>query len=411
MCSTKFTRQISKLSCYGMYIAIVCNFIILLLVLAEIFFRTFFNTSLLITYELTEWLLLTFTFMGGAWTLRNGGHVRINIVTKRLSLAVQSLISGFLASIGAVTCTVFAWYAWLSLVEKYSCNIVGTTVFRTPVWYAWVPLVLGNILLGLEFLGIAIENIIVFNKKRKDIKSLRKGLYQWMIWFFCILLIIIFSLHYLSYIDVNIACLLSIVLLILFSFVGASLWIFLSLALTGIIGLLLFTGYPVGGLVSEIAFSACSSFVLVCLPMFIFMGELLFNSGMSKDLYSGMAFFVNRIPGGLLHSNVLSCTVFAAISGSSAVTTAFVGSVAVPELKRLGYDKSITLGSLAGGWYFGVTDSSKYSTNCVWCDEYGIDRTTVPCGNSSRIDDIVNVCDLYWCSGHSKTSYCTCDLQ
>jgi tripartite ATP-independent transporter DctM subunit len=84
------------------------------------------------------------------------------------------------------------------------------------------------------------------------------------------------------------------------------------------------------------------------------MGELLFRSGASSDLYSGIAPWVGRIPGRLLHSNIITCSIFAAISGSSAVTCATIGTVAVPELKKLGYDERLTLGSIAGAGTLGL---------------------------------------------------------
>lgn len=145
-----------------------------------------------------------------------------------------------------------------------------------------------------------------------------------------------------------------IILGIVFSLILSSTWVFLSLALTGVFGLLLFSGYPVWTIVPQIAFSTNESFVLTCLPLFIFMGELLLHSGASKNLYSGLKPWVEPIPGKLLHSNILACTIFAAVSGSSAVTVATIGSIAVPELEKLGYNKGSVLGSLAGAGTLGL---------------------------------------------------------
>ena len=145
-----------------------------------------------------------------------------------------------------------------------------------------------------------------------------------------------------------------VVLILVFGFIFGSLWIFLALTITGIFAMVIFTPYPIGPMTVKLLFNSNSNFALTCLPLFIFMGELLFRSGASQHLYGGISPWVERIPGRLLHSNILACTVFAAVSGSSAATCATIGTVAVPELKRLGYDEGISLGSLAGAGTLGL---------------------------------------------------------
>jgi tripartite ATP-independent transporter DctM subunit len=87
--------------------------------------------------------------------------------------------------------------------------------------------------------------------------------------------------------------------------------------------------------------------------MFIWMGEILFRSRLSSDLFRGLAPFTRRLPGGLLHANILGCALFAAVSGSSAATTATVGRMSLPELKKRGYDPDLSIGTLAGAGTFG----------------------------------------------------------
>lgn len=140
-------------------------------------------------------------------------------------------------------------------------------------------------------------------------------------------------------------------LLILLS---SSIWIGVGIGLVGMIALAVFTGYPVGHQMAQVSMGLVNSFVLVCLPGFILMGELLYRSGASKDLYESISPWVTRIPGRLLHSNVISCTLFAAMCGSSSATAATIGTAAVPELKKLGYQPGIVAGSLAGAGTLGL---------------------------------------------------------
>jgi C4-dicarboxylate transporter DctM subunit len=137
-------------------------------------------------------------------------------------------------------------------------------------------------------------------------------------------------------------------------FLLSGVWIGVGIGMAGVITMLTFTHYPVGKMVASLSMGSLNSFVLVCLPGFILMGEILFRSGASKDLYSSISPWVARIPGKLLHSNIIACTLFAALSGSSAATAATIGTVAVPELKRLGYQPGMVAGSLAGAGTLGL---------------------------------------------------------
>lgn len=127
-----------------------------------------------------------------------------------------------------------------------------------------------------------------------------------------------------------------------------------AMVVTGLAGILWFLegrGLSASGL---IMFSTANSFVLTAIPLFLFMGEVLLRIGVTERLYKGLSPILRRFPGGLLHSNIGACAVFAAISGSSAATAATIGVVAIPEMERRGYDTKMIVGSLAGGGTLGV---------------------------------------------------------
>jgi len=140
---------------------------------------------------------------------------------------------------------------------------------------------------------------------------------------------------------------------LLFLLLGGGVWIAIALALTGTVSLLIFTNVPAGILLATAAWTTNNSWALSALPLFILMGELLQQTRVSEQLFTALAPWVNRLPGRLLHVNVLACTMFAAVSGSSAATTAAVGKITLPEFARLNYDRSLTLGSLAGSGTLG----------------------------------------------------------
>jgi len=140
----------------------------------------------------------------------------------------------------------------------------------------------------------------------------------------------------------------------LFFLLGSGVWIGPTLLLVGMLGMFLFTSSPTGMILSTTIWGASASWTLTALPLFIWMGEILYRSRLSEDLFSGLAPWMSRIPGRLLHVNILGCAAFAAVCGSSAATCAAVGKFSLPELKRLGYDDRWSIGTLAGSGTFGL---------------------------------------------------------
>ncbi|MBM4329688.1 MAG: TRAP transporter large permease subunit [Deltaproteobacteria bacterium] len=151
----------------------------------------------------------------------------------------------------------------------------------------------------------------------------------------------------------DIVWVIAVVLGSIFLLLGAGVWIAISLAIAGIIGIYFFTGIPPGKVLGMIAWNTNNSWALTCLPLFVFMGEILYRTKLSEQLFDGLAPWIYRLPGKLLHTNVLACAMFAAVSGSSAATTATIGRVTLAEFKKLNYDLPLSIGSLAGAGTLG----------------------------------------------------------
>ena len=140
---------------------------------------------------------------------------------------------------------------------------------------------------------------------------------------------------------------------ILFVTLAAGIWVGFSLFIVGFGGMVLFSSLPAGNNIASSVWATIEKWEYVALPMFILMGEILFRSGISEKLFRALVPWLYRLPGGLLLMNILSCTLFAAVSGSSAATTATVGRITLAELDKLGYDKRLAMGSLAGAGTLG----------------------------------------------------------
>ena len=143
-------------------------------------------------------------------------------------------------------------------------------------------------------------------------------------------------------------------LAVLILLLGSGLWIGLSLLGVGIVAMALFTTRPLGDAMATTVWSHTSLWGLSAVPLFIWMGEILFRSKLSETLFSGLSPLMRRLPGGLLHVNVVGCSTFAAISGSSAATLMTVGKMTLPELRKHGYPDSLAAGTLAGAGTLGL---------------------------------------------------------
>ena len=143
-------------------------------------------------------------------------------------------------------------------------------------------------------------------------------------------------------------------LVTLFALLGGGVWVALSLIGVGIIGMELFGGAPAGSILASTSWASSASWTLTALPLFIWMGEILYRTRLSEDMFNGLSPWMRGLPGRLLHVNVFGCGIFAAVSGSSAATAATIGRISLPELKSRGYPDNIAMGSLAGAGTLGL---------------------------------------------------------
>src|SRR5262249_49361590 len=146
----------------------------------------------------------------------------------------------------------------------------------------------------------------------------------------------------------------TLLIVALFVLLGSGVWIGLSLAVGRWMGRELSSSRPAGDAMAVTIWGTASSWTLTALPLFVWMGEILFRTRLSEDMFRGLAPWLERVPGRLLHTNIIGCTIFAAGSGSSAATCATLGKMTLPELKSRGYRDDITIGTLAGAGTLGL---------------------------------------------------------
>ncbi|MBS0315219.1 MAG: TRAP transporter large permease subunit [Proteobacteria bacterium] len=145
-----------------------------------------------------------------------------------------------------------------------------------------------------------------------------------------------------------------LLVVVLFALLAGGVWIGLTLAGVAWVAMELFSSRPAGDAMSVTIWGSASSWTLTALPLFVWMGEILFRTRLSQDMFKGLAPWVERLPGRLLHTNVIGCAIFAAVSGSSAATCATIGKMTLPELKSRGYPDDMVIGTLAGSGTLGL---------------------------------------------------------
>ena len=143
-------------------------------------------------------------------------------------------------------------------------------------------------------------------------------------------------------------------LFVLFFLLGTGVWVGLALMGVAWVGMELFTTRPVGDTMITTIWASSSSWTLTALPLFIWMGEILYRTRLSEDMFKGLSPWLARLPGGLVHTNIVACTVFAAVSGSSAATLTTVGKMSIPELRARKYPEKMIIGTLAGAATLGL---------------------------------------------------------
>jgi tripartite ATP-independent transporter DctM subunit len=151
--------------------------------------------------------------------------------------------------------------------------------------------------------------------------------------------------------DILVAVLLIVVL---FALLGTGVWIGLALGGVAWIGMILFSTRPAGDAMAVTIWGAASSWTLTALPLFVWMGEILFRTRLSEDMFKGLSPWLQWLPGRLLHTNIVGCAIFAAVSGSSAATCATIGKMTLPELRKRGYPDAQVIGTLAGAGTLGL---------------------------------------------------------
>ena len=301
------------------------------------------------------------SFLAMAYTFNYNAHIRVALfVTKagRYRRAVEL----WCYTVASLAVVFLAWYAVKAVLLSAKINDISQGQDATPLWIPQSLMAVGAVvfamavmdnLLRLMFSDFKGVDAADYTVDWTDLLLHSKASRAVMVG--AVLLLVYGAMQAMTGFDRDaVALKIGIFLFVMFCLLGSGIWVGLALLGVAYIGMIGFTSRNPGNAMIITVWTSSSSWTLTALPLFIWMGEVLYRTRLSEDMFKGLAPWLGRIPGGLLHTNVVGCTVFAAVSGSSAATLTTVGKMSIPELQKRGYPEYMTIGTLAGAATLGL---------------------------------------------------------
>jgi tripartite ATP-independent transporter DctM subunit len=299
------------------------------------------------------------SFLALADTFRKNEHIRVSMLIEK-SGNLRRGCEIWVYTLSAVVAVFFAWYAIQAPILSYRINDISQGQDGTPLWIPQLSMAVGAVILAIACIDsllavVFTEDLGVDPPREPILHDLFGSMRARMIMLAASLLVIYAAISFMTGFDANATGLkVGIFLFVMFFLLGSGLWVGLALVGVAYMGMIGFTPRNPGSSMSITIWSSASSWTLTSLPLFIWMGEILYRSRLSEDMFKGLAPWLSGFPGGLLHANVVGCTVFAAVSGSSAATLTTVGKMSIPELRQRGYPEFMIVGTLAGAATLGL---------------------------------------------------------
>jgi tripartite ATP-independent transporter DctM subunit len=301
------------------------------------------------------------SFLAMAYTFNHKAHIRVGLfVTK--SGRYRRAMEIWCYTLASMSALFLAWFAVKATLLSARINDISQGQDATPLWIPQTFMAIGAVIFAVAVVD-NLARIVFTNFQGVDAADnatdwsdvLLKSKASRAIMVGAVLLVVYVAMQAMTGFDRDaVALKIGIFLFVMFFLLGSGIWVGLALLGVAYIGMIGFTSRNPGNAMIITVWTSSSSWTLTALPLFIWMGEILYRTRLSEDMFKGLAPWLSRIPGGLLHTNVVGCTVFAAVSGSSAATLTTVGKMSIPELQKRGYPEFMTIGTLAGAATLGL---------------------------------------------------------
>ncbi len=304
------------------------------------------------------YMMAAASFLALAYTFSRNEHIRVGMLVEHAGRFRRAL-EIWCHALAAVVGLFFAWYSVRAPLLSYQIGDVSQGQDGTPLWIPQTVMAVGAVVLAIAILDslarVLLTGSLGVDSPEDPGPQVFTARRTRLLLFAAALLVIYAGLHAMTGFDRSAVGLkIGVFLFVMFFLLGTGLWVGLALMGVAYMGMIGFTSRNPGSAMSITIWSSASSWTLTSLPLFIWMGEILYRTRLSEDMFRGLAPWLARLPGGLLHTNVVGCTVFAAVSGSSAATLSTVGKMTIPELRKRGYPEFMVIGTLAGAATLGL---------------------------------------------------------
>lgn len=299
------------------------------------------------------------SFFGLAYTFVHSEHIRVGLLIDKSGNSRRA-VEIWCYGVGCLVMLFFAWNAIRMPILSFQFGDVSQGQDATPLWIPQLSMAIGTSVMALAMLDnlirILFTDSLGVDPPRAPMQADRLAARKWRLAFLGGCLLLVYgAIQMMTGFDRDATGLkIGIFLFVMFFLLGTGLWVGLALMGVAYMGMIGFTSRNPGSSMAITVWTSSSSWTLTSLPLFIWMGEILFRTRLSEDMFKGLAPWLRGLPGGLLHTNVVGCTVFAAVSGSSAATLTTVGKMSIPELRRRGYPEYMIIGTLAGAATLGL---------------------------------------------------------
>ncbi len=305
--------------------------------------------------------MATTSFLAMAYTFNHNAHIRVSLFVSKAG-ALRRGVEIWCYAIATLTTLFLAWYAIDAVRVSLRFNDISQGQDATPLWIPQTFMAVGAVIFAIAVLDNLVRIIFAEHQGvEPDEHAADWGDYLFgsrvsrLILLGVVLVVVYAATQMMTGFDRDtVALKIVLFLVVLFFLLGSGIWVGLALMGVAYIGMIGFTTRDPGNAMIITVWTGASSWTLTALPLFIWMGEILYRTRLSEDMFRGLAPWLARFPGGLLHTNVVGCTVFAAVSGSSAATLTTVGKMSIPELRKRGYPEFMTIGTLAGAATLGL---------------------------------------------------------
>lgn len=348
----KIGNAIDSISTFAGAIAGFAMLFVSVITTYEVIMRHFFKNPTIWTYEVSSYILVWFGFLSSAYGLKQGGHIHVDILVSKMKPRTKLPLDIIAHALCFFYAVIMFVYSWQMAMDAFRCNETAPTLLQAPMYLVELGMVIGTFLLSLQALRIVIVKIaewINLTRNKEDLKE-SSGVIN-NPWFILPCFSILSVLGIWCYAVSPGIGLVFVMIILLFAGVP----VFVSLGIIGTLGLFILLG-PQSGLpqTAAIGLKSLDSFVLLAIPLYILVGQILMESGIGNELFDVCVKWVGHIPGGMAAATIGACAIFAAISGSSVATAATVGMVAIPEMLKRNYDPKLVYGTVASGGTLGI---------------------------------------------------------